>query len=117
MLKPKETVGVKRTFQLQQHKEACAGYVKTRVSEQKRIHDPSIHDQDLSDPAKEIRNVSRILKFLNGSIKNKCVDMVYVHVFVDESSHSSWTELLANLEVYKNTNFEEIERLFNITRN
>ena len=79
----------------------------------KEIHDPSIHDQDLSDPAKEVRNVSRILNYLNGSIKNKCVDMVYVHVFVDESSHSSWTELLANLKVYKNTNFEEIESLFN----
>ena len=60
---------MKRTFQLQQHQEACAGYVKTRVSEQKEIHDPSIHDQDVSDPAKEVGNVSRILNFLNGSMK------------------------------------------------
>ena len=42
--------------------------------------------------------------------------MEYVHVFVDESRHPSWTELLGDTEIYKNTNFEEIECLFNITQ-
>ena len=49
---------------------------------------------DLPVPTKEIGNYSRLLNFLNGSIQNKCVDMENVHVLVDESSHSSWTELL-----------------------
>ena len=31
--------------------------------------------------------------FFNGSIKDQCVDMENVHVFVNESSHSSSTEL------------------------
>ena len=29
----------------------------------------------------------------DGSIESKCVDMENVHIFVDESSHSSWAEL------------------------
>ena len=39
-----------------------------------------------------------------------------VHAFVNESSHSSWTELLGELGGQKNTNFEEIQSLFNITQ-
>ena len=54
-------------------------------------------DQDLSAPAKEVGNVSRILNFLDASI-HKCVDMENVHVFVDESSHPSWAEYLTNSE-------------------
>ena len=37
---------------------------------------------------------SRPLNFFDGSIKNKCVDMGNVHVLVDESSQTSWAELL-----------------------
>ena len=35
----------------------------------------------------------RILFIFMGSNKGKCVDMENVHVFVNESSHSSWTKL------------------------
>ena len=68
------------------------GASKTKFSEH-GIHEPSIHDQDLSVPAKEVGNHSKLPNFLNGSIQNKCIDMGNVHVLVDESSHSSWAEL------------------------
>ena len=55
--------------------------------------------------------------FVNESIKDKRVDMVNVHV---SSSMKAAIHLgpnsLANLEVYKNTNSEEIQSLFNITQ-
>ena len=40
------------------HQEACAGCIKNRVSEHE-IHEPSIHDQDLSVPAEEVGNVCK----------------------------------------------------------
>ena len=57
---------------------------KTRVSEHE-IHEPAIHDQDLSVLTKEVGNYSSLLNFF--------VEMVNVHVLVDESSQSSWSEL------------------------
>ena len=42
-------------------------------------------------------NYSRILNIFNASMKDICVDMENVHVFVNESSHSSWTELFGEL--------------------
>ena len=36
---------------------------------------------------------SRLLNIFNESIEDKCVDMVNVHVFVNESSHSPWIKL------------------------
>ena len=42
--------------------------------------------------------------------------MKNVHVFVNECSHSSWPNYTENLYAYKNTNFEEIHSLFNITQ-
>ena len=48
--------------------------------------------------------------------KNKCIDVENVHDFVDESRHRSWADYVSNSETYKNTKFEEIESLFNITQ-
>ena len=56
------------------------------------VHKPSIHDEGLPLPTKEVGSYSRMLNIFNGSIK-KWVDMENVHVFVNESSHSSSTEL------------------------
>ena len=56
----------------------CAGCVNTRTSEH-WIHEPSIHEQDLSVPAKEVGNVSMQLNFLDASTQNKCIDMENVH--------------------------------------
>ena len=39
-----------------------------------------------------------------------------VHVFVNESSLHLGPNYLAILDTYKNTNFEEIQNLFNITQ-
>ena len=44
--------------------------------------------------------------------KGQCTDVGIVHVIGNESNHSSWTELHWNLEVYKNTNFKDIQSLF-----
>ena len=77
--------------------------VTTRVSKHE-IHEPSIHDQDFSVPAKEVGNVNKRLNFLDASIQNKCVDMENVNVLVDESRHPSWAELFdefGNLQEHK----------------
>ena len=42
--------------------------------------------------AKEIGSVCNQRNILNGSIQNKCVEMVNVDDFVDESRHLSWAE-------------------------
>ena len=65
---------------------------KNRVSKFE-VHKPSIHDEGLPFPKKEIGDNSRTLNNVDGSIEDKCVEMGNVHVFVNESSHSSWTEL------------------------
>ena len=59
------------------------------------VHEPSVHDEDLPFLTKEFGNYSRLPNILNGSIKDKFVHMESVHVFVNESSHASWTELLS----------------------
>ena len=46
---------------------------------------------------KEVGNYSMLLNILNGSIEDKCVGMGNVHVFLNESSHSSWTDLFGEL--------------------
>ena len=38
-----------------------------------------------------------MLNVLNGSSEDKCIDMGNVHGFIDESRHSSWTELFGKL--------------------
>ena len=89
---------------------------QTRVSELE-VHEPSVHDQDLSVPARDVGNVSRILDFHDASIQNKCADLENVHVFVDESSHPSWTELpdefgdLQQHELQKKSLFNVIQKL------
>ena len=65
---------------------------KNRVSEHE-VHEPSVPDEGLPCFAREVGNYSKLPNILTRSIKNKCVDLVNVHVFVNESSHSSWTEL------------------------
>ena len=42
--------------------------------------------------------------------------MENVYVLVDESRNPSWPNYLANLEIYKNTKFEEIASVSNITQ-
>ena len=42
--------------------------------------------------------------------------MEYVHVLVDDSIHSSWTELLIKLEGFQNTNFEERDQYCLMTK-
>ena len=41
----------------------------------------------------KVGNYSRLLNIFDGIFEDKCADMGNVHVFVNESSHSSWTEL------------------------
>ena len=55
--------------------------------------DEAVHDEGLPFPTKEVGNYSRTLNILDGSIKDKCVDMGDVHAFENENSHPSWTEL------------------------
>ena len=52
---------------------------------------------------------------LNGILQHPCIDMENVHGIVDESRHSSWARFPKNYEIYKNTGFENIEKVFNIT--
>ena len=78
---------------LYKYKETCTGSnSKNRVSKHD-VHEPSVHDEGLPFPTKEVGNYSRILNISNGNIKDKCVDKENVHVLVKESSHSSWTEI------------------------
>ena len=56
------------------------------------IHEPWLHEQDISVFAEEIGNVCNQRNILNGRIQHKCIDMENVYHFVDESRHSSWAE-------------------------
>ena len=60
-------------------------------------HKPSIHDEGLPLLAEEVWNYSRILNIFNGSTEDQFVGVVDVHVFANESSRSSWTELFDEL--------------------
>ena len=64
----------------------------------------------------EIGKVCNRYYVLNGILQNQCIDMVNVHGIVDESRHSSWAGFLMISEIYKNTRFENIENVFNITQ-
>ena len=80
------------------------------------IHEPSTHDLDLSVLTKDFGNYSKLLNFFNESIKNKCVNMgIFMSSSMKAAIHLG-PNCLANLEVYKNTNFEENISLFNITQ-
>ena len=109
-----QTVG--GSFALYQHKEICAGTNSKNGISEYEVHEPSIHDKDLSFSAEEVVIYRSIVNVLNGSIEDKCIDLVNVYGFIDESRHHHGPNNLANLEVYKNTNFEEIQSLFNITQ-
>ena len=100
-----------------QEKETCTGSdSKSRVSNHE-VHKKSKQDEGLSFPAKEVGDYSRTLNISNGSIEDKCVAVGNVHVFVNESIPFILDRIiLANLKVYKNTNFEEIQSLVNITQ-
>ena len=78
----------------------CSSITRT---EKHGIHEPSLHEQDLSVFAEEIGNVCKQRNILNGRIQNKCIDMEHVYDFVDASRHSSWAEFFkSNSEIYKN---------------
>ena len=80
------------------------------------IHEPSTHDLDLSVLTKDFGRYSKLLNFLNKSSKNKCVNMgIFMSSSMKAAIHLG-PNCLANLEVYKNTNFEENISLFNITQ-
>ena len=81
------------SFKLYLCKETCTGSDSKNRGSKHEVHEPSVHGEDLPFPTKEAGNCRRLLNILNGSIKDKCVDMGNFHVFVNESSHSSWTEL------------------------
>ena len=49
------------------------------------------------------------------AFKDECVDMENVHVFVNESSHSSWTEFFGEFGDPQEHEFGGIQSLFNIT--
>ena len=66
-------------------------------------------------PTKEVGSSSRLLNILNGSIKDKCVDKENGHVFVNESSHSSWTELFGELGGLQEYVFRGTSELVHIT--
>ena len=89
---------------------------RTEPQNMKCTNKPSVHDEGLPFPTKEVRNYSRTLNIFDGSIKDKCIDMGNVHVFVMKAAIHLGPNYLANLEIYKNTNFEEIQRIFNITQ-
>ena len=75
----------------------CGSEHKDKVSEHE-VHKPSIHDEDLPFCAKKVGNHRRLLNIGTWSTKDQYIDMG--HVFVNESSHSSWTkqELRGNSE-------------------
>ena len=112
-----ETVRSEGIFKLYSHTETCAASnPKTRVSKQ-ATHEPSVRDEGLPFPTKEFGNYSRALDILNGSIRDKCVFIW--RMFMSSSMKAAmhiWPNYLANLEFYKNTNFEECQSLFNITQ-
>ena len=68
------------------------------------------------ETSQEVVKYSRLLKILNGRIKDKCVDMGTLHVFVSESSHSFWTELFGEPGSLQEHELREIQSLFNITQ-
>ena len=80
-----------KIFWLHKLKETCCDI--TRI-EKHSIHEPSIHEQDLSFFAEEVRNVLTWRNILKTSIQNKCIDTEEdVRDFVDESRHPPWAEL------------------------
>ena len=76
-------------LELYQYKETCTGSDSMNRVSKHELHEPSMHDEDLPYLAKEVGSYSILLNIFNGSIKDKCVDIGNVHVFVNGSSHSS----------------------------
>ena len=70
----------------------AGGEHEDRVSKHED-HKPSRHNEGFPIFAKEIGNHSGLLNICNGSNEDHCIDMEIVHIFVTESSHSSWTKL------------------------
>ena len=50
------------------------------------------------------------------SVEDQRIDLGTIYVDNDESLHPSWPNYVENLEVYRNTNFEELQNLFHITQ-
>ena len=92
------------------HRDLC--FLRQKGNKKHGMHKPSIHEQDLPVFAKLMGNVSKRRNILNASIQKQ------MHRY-GESSCSSSTKagihLGPNYLIYKNTNFEEIFSLFNIT--
>ena len=91
-------------FEHNQYKETCTGSdSKNRVS-QREVHNPSVRDKGLPFSYKRSWDLQQ----------DQCVDM---GMFMSSSTKAAihlGPNYLANLEVYKITNFEEIQTLFNI---
>ena len=103
-----------KIFSRQELKETCSFI--TRIEKKTCNTRTIIHEQDISVFAEEVGNVCNQRKIHNGRIQNQCIDMENVYDFVDESRHSSWAEFQVEFENYKNTQFEDIESVFNITQ-
>ena len=70
--------------------------------------------RSVNSTKKKFQNWVRNIWF--GSNEDQCVDVGTLHVFIDESSHPSWTELHRELGcIRENTNFGRIQHLFFIT--
>ena len=85
------------SFALCRHKETCACSNSKNGNSKYEVHEPSVHDKYLPLSAKEVGNYRSILNGLNGSIEDTCIDMENVYGFIDECSHSSWTELFGEI--------------------
>ena len=94
-------------------KETCC--VNTRI-EKHGIHEPSMHEQDFSVSAKRLGMSASDGTFSMQAYKT---NVLILGMFMSSSMQAAihlGPNYLANSEIYKNTKFEEIESVFNITR-
>ena len=87
------------------HKEICCIFTRVQKHE---IHEPSIHEPDLSVSAEEIGNVSKQRHIRYAIIQNESSMKSSIHLEPD---------FLMNSEIYRNTKIENIENAINILQN
>ena len=100
------------------------GQVRMFNSKGQKLH---FHNMQISDLSGTLRKSSRTCgKKVESrrrrtsnwyrSVEDQRVDLGTIFVDNDESLHPSWTNYVENLEVYRNTNFEEHHNFFDITQ-
>ena len=88
---------------------------KNRVSKHE-VHEPPIHDEDFPLLQKKLGITAGYSTFSMEALKT---NVLIWRMFMSSSRKAAihlGPNYLANLEVYKNTNFEEVQSLFNITK-